>query len=65
MTNKYNLAKIYNSVLPTLRLRTQIIVPINFPKIKPETKAIGEPNPRSNTHIIPQIKNKNINAIKF
>ncbi len=38
-----------------VKLRTEIIVPKYFPKIKPLTKASGEANPKSKIHTIQKI----------
>ena len=40
-----------------LKLNTEIIVPVHFPKIKPPKKHIGVPKPNNKTHIIVDIKN--------
>ena len=60
---KKKLAKIYKRVAPVDRPRTTIIVPNHFPKIKPPTKNIGEPNPSRRTQTIVQKKNIKLNRI--
>ena len=63
---KKKFPKIYKNVAPILNPKTTIVKPNHLPKIKPPSKAMGDPKPKKgNTHKIVNSKKDKDNNNKF